>query len=181
MTLHAAKGLEFPVVYIMAVEQGILPHSRSLEQPEEIEEERRLLFVGMTRAMRELYLSRASFREFGGQQKYTIPSDFLGELPPEVEVVDLSGGGRAAAHHWRGGSFAARAAWADAGFTPAARPRPDAHGLAVGALVEHDDHGLGMIVEMSGLGRMRRIKVRFRTGEHVFVGESVRLSVVDGE
>ena len=87
MTLHASKGLEFPVVYVMAVEEGLLPHERSREHPEQLEEERRLLFVGITRAQQELQLSLARYRDFRGQRKPTIPSSFLMELPRmEMEV-----------------------------------------------------------------------------------------------
>src|SRR5712692_8212787 len=83
MTLHSAKGLEFPVVYMAAVEQGLLPHERSLAKDSEVEEERRLAFVGMTRAKEELYLSHARLREYRGQTLYAVPSMFLEELPPE--------------------------------------------------------------------------------------------------
>src|SRR5262249_10393658 len=182
MSLHAAKGLEFPVVYILAVEQGILPHARSLDQPEEIEEERRLCFVGMTRAKQELNLCRATFREFQGQQKYTIPSDFLGELPPDVETLDVSSGagGHSAADFWRsGGASAARVGWEDTGVRVPPKLVPDARGLHVGAIVEHDEYGHGKIVEMTGLGRLRRVRVRFRGGEQLFAGEKVPLTVVD--
>src|SRR5205823_9536741 len=89
MTLHAAKGLEFPVVYMLAVEQGLLPHERSLAKDEDVEEERRLCFVGMTRAKEELYISHARLREFRGQALYAVPSMFLDELPEDaVERVD---------------------------------------------------------------------------------------------
>ncbi len=81
MTLHASKGLEFPVVYLTAVEEGILPHERSREHPEQLEEERRLMFVGITRAQQELQLSLARYRDFRGQRKLTIPSSYLMELP----------------------------------------------------------------------------------------------------
>src|SRR5438045_5743630 len=107
MTLHAAKGLEFPVVYMLAVEQGLLPHERSLAKEEDVEEERRLCFVGMTRAKEELYLCHARLREFRGQALYAVPSMFLEELPKEgVEALDLShhSGGPAAPHLWRTGS-----------------------------------------------------------------------------
>ena len=78
MTLHAAKGLEFPVVFIVALEEGLLPHSRANRDANELEEERRLFFVGITRARRELYLSRCRVRSFRGQQQATMPSRFLG-------------------------------------------------------------------------------------------------------
>jgi DNA helicase-2/ATP-dependent DNA helicase PcrA len=83
MTMHAAKGLEFPVVFIIALEEGILPHERSRESDDQLEEERRLLFVGITRAREELHLSRAMYREFRGQRRMTVPSQFLMELPRE--------------------------------------------------------------------------------------------------
>lgn len=89
MTLHAAKGLEFPVVYIVACEQGLLPHERSRFDEEKLEEERRLLFVGITRAREELQLSYAQYRAYRGQFAPTIPSAFLMELPREqMQVVD---------------------------------------------------------------------------------------------
>jgi DNA helicase-2/ATP-dependent DNA helicase PcrA len=81
MTLHAAKGLEFPVVFMPALEQGILPHERSSNNREEMEEERRLAFVGITRAQEELTISYAQLREFRGRTLYSIPSPFLDELP----------------------------------------------------------------------------------------------------
>lgn len=89
MTLHGSKGLEFPVVFIVAIEQGILPHSRSSEDRAQLEEERRLLFVGITRAQEELYLSHAKVRDFRGERKFTVPSEFLMELPRgEMEVSE---------------------------------------------------------------------------------------------
>jgi DNA helicase-2/ATP-dependent DNA helicase PcrA len=91
MTLHAAKGLEFPVVYIVGLEQGLLPYEDSWRDVEELEEERRLLFVGITRAREEVTLTRAVFREFRGQRRLTIPSPFLLELPRgEIEIEDRS-------------------------------------------------------------------------------------------
>jgi DNA helicase-2/ATP-dependent DNA helicase PcrA len=91
MTLHASKGLEFPVVFLIAVEEGLLPHERSKEKPEQLEEERRLLFVGITRAMEELQLSLARYRDFRGQRKMSVPSAFLLELPfDELEASEAS-------------------------------------------------------------------------------------------
>jgi DNA helicase II / ATP-dependent DNA helicase PcrA len=83
MTMHAAKGLEFPVVHIVAIEERLLPHERSMDDPDKLEEERRLLFVGMTRAQEELYLSLSQYRAFRGDRRPTIPSQFLMELPRE--------------------------------------------------------------------------------------------------
>ena len=83
MTLHASKGLEFPVVYLVAVEEGLLPHERSRERADQLEEERRLMFVGITRAQEELQLSHAYYRDFRGQRNITVPSQFLMELPRE--------------------------------------------------------------------------------------------------
>ncbi len=89
MTLHAAKGLEFPVVFIVAFEDGVLPHERVGRHPDELEEERRLAFVGLTRAMDELQLSYAFTRDFRGVRRRTIPSSFLMEMPrEELELVD---------------------------------------------------------------------------------------------
>jgi DNA helicase II / ATP-dependent DNA helicase PcrA len=88
MTLHAAKGLEFPVVFIVAVEDGVLPHERVGQHPDELEEERRLAFVGITRAKEELQLSYAVTRDFRGVRRRTIPSSFLMEMPRhEMEVL----------------------------------------------------------------------------------------------
>ncbi|MCA9262448.1 MAG: UvrD-helicase domain-containing protein [Planctomycetales bacterium] len=83
MTLHAAKGLEFPVIYIVAVENGIIPHARSKDNPGELEEERRLMFVGITRAQDRLQVSFTNRRAFRGRMNYSVPSSFLMELPRE--------------------------------------------------------------------------------------------------
>jgi DNA helicase-2/ATP-dependent DNA helicase PcrA len=84
LTLHAAKGLEFPVVFLLGMEDGVFPHSRSLDQPEEVEEERRLCYVGLTRARQRLYLTLARERAlYGGAPRRTLPSRFLGEIGAE--------------------------------------------------------------------------------------------------
>ncbi len=185
MTLHAAKGLEFPVVYMLAVEQGLLPHERSLAKEEDVEEERRLCFVGMTRAKQELFLCHARLREFRGQALYAVPSMFLEELPQDgsVEQIDLShhSGGPQAPDYWRGGSAAAAAGWRDAGYAPrpVAPPKPDENGYAVGVIVEHDSYGRGQILDISGHGSLRRLKIRFaKHGEKTFVADKVKLTVI---
>jgi DNA helicase II / ATP-dependent DNA helicase PcrA len=97
MTLHAAKGLEFPVIFLVAVEHGLLPHERSTNDEAQMEEERRLAFVGITRAKDELQLSYAVERDFRGQRRYTVPSAFLMEIPrEEMELVHSM----AEPHHW---------------------------------------------------------------------------------
>lgn len=89
MTMHATKGLEFPVVYLMALEDGILPHERSRDELEQLEEERRLAFVGITRAERELQMSYVRLRDFRGQRRVAIPSSFIMEMPrEELEMTD---------------------------------------------------------------------------------------------
>ncbi|MBV9615108.1 MAG: UvrD-helicase domain-containing protein [Ktedonobacteraceae bacterium] len=92
ITLHAAKGLEFPVVFIVGMDEGSLPHSRSVSRPEQLEEERRLAYVGFTRAMRRLYLIRARRRSIFGETQYTEPSRFLDDIPPMLISSPLGPG-----------------------------------------------------------------------------------------
>jgi DNA helicase-2/ATP-dependent DNA helicase PcrA len=84
ITLHSAKGLEYPVVFMIAMEEGVLPHARSYDDPAQMEEERRLAYVGMTRAKERLYLLRAFRRYAGGMSQHNPPSRFLRDIPPEV-------------------------------------------------------------------------------------------------
>jgi DNA helicase-2/ATP-dependent DNA helicase PcrA len=99
MTLHAAKGLEFPSVFVIAFEDGILPHDRSLSDPNQLEEERRLAFVGITRAKEELQLSHVRQRDFRGQRRVAVPSGFLLEMPRD-EMERLDGGDELAFEPW---------------------------------------------------------------------------------
>jgi len=186
MTMHAAKGLEFPVVFLVAMEQGLLPHERSLGKTEDIEEERRLAFVGLTRAKDLLYLSNARLREFRGQTMYTVPSMFLGELPAErVREVDASAAGMSPADRYRtGGGPAARKGWDDAGVKPVPLPIPTRQkegtdGYVVGMVVRHATYGEGTITEVSGGGVLRKVRVRFRTaGERSFIADKVTLEIL---
>jgi DNA helicase-2/ATP-dependent DNA helicase PcrA len=187
MTLHAAKGLEFPVVFIVALEEGLLPHSRAFENDDEVEEERRLLFVGITRARRELSLSRCCVRSFRGQQQATLPSRFLAELPEEPMVVrDLSGIGsfdmRPQSEHgsWSPPRNPARPATASPGFrlmtaadlrrdsSPGDSPRTpapvDLDAMVPGVSVLHPQYGLGRIMAVEGLGPNRKARVAFAVG-----------------
>jgi DNA helicase II / ATP-dependent DNA helicase PcrA len=193
MTLHAAKGLEFPVVFVAAVEQGILPHERSGTNLVELEEERRLAFVGMTRAKEELFLCHVRQREFRGSFQYSIPSMFLEELPADgIATTDLSAGAAdtyRAINEWRGGGPAADAGWDDAGIpihSPSVAHDPSISNshhptakYAEGMLVSHAVYGKGRVTEMSGYGPLRKIKVRFSTyGEKTFIAEKAKLAIV---
>jgi DNA helicase-2/ATP-dependent DNA helicase PcrA len=188
MTLHAAKGLEFPVVFLAATEQGILPHQRSLDDKDQLEEERRLAFVGITRAKEECYLTHARLREFRGQTLYAIPSYFLEELPGDaVEGIDLSSsaaGRQKVLDEWRGGGKAAEPGWEDAGVRPKAKTEPIApvasgDGFSVGVFVHHPTFGAGKITDVSGYGAMRRVKVRFASGgEKTLVLSHAKLTVL---
>jgi DNA helicase-2/ATP-dependent DNA helicase PcrA len=187
MTLHAAKGLEFPVVFIVALEEGLLPHARAGESGRELEEERRLLFVGITRARRELYLSRCCVRSFRGQQQATLPSSFLSELPEGPVVVrDLSEiGSYGVRPNLGGGSWPARrseprpapahreyrlvtAADLASGDRPMATPAPagpvDLDAFQAGGSVLHPEYGLGRIVAIEGAGPNRKGRVAFAVG-----------------
>ncbi|GAA3278931.1 UvrD-helicase domain-containing protein [Nesterenkonia halobia] len=99
MTLHTAKGLEFPVVFLTGMEHGIFPHARTMTDPEQLAEERRLAYVGLTRARQRLYLSRAESRHLWGQQQYNPPSQFLGEIPEDLLQVGGVGGSGASPLH----------------------------------------------------------------------------------
>jgi ATP-dependent DNA helicase UvrD/PcrA len=188
MTLHAAKGLEFPVVYLVAMEQGILPGDRSLAKDDDVEEERRVAFVGITRAMKELYLCHARLREFRGQTLYAIPSMFLEELPDDVTQEDLGahGGRSPALEQWRGGPRAASAAWADIGHKTLPPPipfgnasGPPAEGYEKGQLVQHEQYGIGTVTDVSGYGALRKLKIRFAVGgEKTFIADKAKLKVI---
>ena len=178
MTLHAAKGLEFPVVFIVGLEQGLLPHARAIHDgdPAELEEERRLLFVGITRARRELYLSHCRLREFRGQRTATIPSCFLDELPAEaLSVRDLSGYGSDGSPPIRkppeprsaGGFRLTTAAELAGAAAPGAGSNLDA--FRPGVSVLHPQYGLGRIVAIDGAGPNRKGRVAFVSGEKTFV------------
>ncbi len=196
MTLHAAKGLEFPVVFMPTLEQGILPHERSQREAEELEEERRLVFVGMTRARQELYLSHAQLREFRGSTMYAIPSPFLNELPKECVKKESSsrshGAGRLADHddddYFNHQQFAdevvvtpPKRSWAPASSksSPVQVGRPDEDRFVVNAYVRHKVYGQGQIKEVSGHGPNKKVKVRFSTvGDKTFMLAMAPLEVL---
>jgi ATP-dependent DNA helicase UvrD/PcrA len=157
MTLHSAKGLEFPVVFLAGLEDGVFPHLRSLGDPESLEEERRLCYVGITRARERLYLCHAWRRTLYGATDYYSPSRFLGEIPEEL--VHAVGGDRP-----RGSGIGAHR---DAVVEAALRAGADAArgaepAIRVGDDVVHDTFGEGVVLDVEGRGDSAEAVVRFR-------------------
>lgn len=154
MTLHTAKGLEFPVVFLTGLEEGVFPHSRSLADPREIEEERRLAYVGLTRAQRRLYLSRAVVRSSWGAPMYNPASRFLDEIP-----TDLIAWERDASHAV---STRGRApALSQVAAAPTGRRAATVVELSVGDRVSHDTFGLGTVVAVAGAGEKAEASIDF--------------------
>ncbi|MEP7242971.1 MAG: DNA helicase II [Gammaproteobacteria bacterium] len=147
MSLHTAKGLEFPVVFLTGMEDGLFPHQRSLNDLEGLEEERRLCYVGMTRAMKQLYLTHAEQRRLHGSDNYCIPSRFIKEVPEELieEVRPRVQVSRPVAV---------------SRFRPV-QEEPSAPGVKLGARVRHGKFGEGVILNVEGSGAHARVQVSF--------------------
>ena len=145
MTVHAAKGLEFHTVFITGLEEGLFPHENALYDEGGLEEERRLLYVAITRARRRLYLSYAETRMLHGQTRYGMASRFLREIP--AELMKTVGG---------------PAFQPDDTDTPAAAPRAEAAAFRVGQAVRHAKFGVGIVVDWEGRGNDARVQVNFR-------------------
>jgi DNA helicase-2/ATP-dependent DNA helicase PcrA len=152
MSLHSAKGLEFPLVFLTGMEEGLFPHQRSLEEEGRLEEERRLCYVGMTRAMQELVITYAEVRRLYGSEHYTQPSRFLGEIPPElIEEV-------------RSQPVVTRPAWASTDAATAEFAHTGAPGgsaLRLGSRVRHAKFGEGVVLNIEGQGEHARVQVNF--------------------
>lgn len=183
MTLHTAKGLEFPVVFLTGLEDGVFPHLRSLGEAKELEEERRLAYVGITRARRRLYISRAVTRSAWGQPQYNPASRFLEELPPELldwqrtegSYTSWGGarggiGGRERTQERPAGSFVGGTARAAAlaskiGIDPSklatASDLAAAPSLSAGDRVNHQRYGLGRVLAVQGAGARAQVQVDF--------------------
>jgi DNA helicase II / ATP-dependent DNA helicase PcrA len=154
MTLHTAKGLEFPVVFLTGLEEEVFPHQRSLTNKKELEEERRLAYVGITRAMERLYLTWAVRRNWYGRPSFHDRSRFLAEIPPGLI-------------EWRRDESAAASAIAPAQERVASRPGTRSPGnrpvpsLSPGDMVTHDKFGLGTVVSTDGYGDQAEAKIDF--------------------
>jgi DNA helicase-2/ATP-dependent DNA helicase PcrA len=196
MTLHSAKGLEFPIVFIIGMEDGVFPHIRALTEPAELEEERRLAYVGITRAREMLHVSHAWARTMFGATQYNPPSRFLEEIPSEL-VTEIQGRRRASRGGGGWGSSgasrptslgrdrgegispararreAARQMQVDAaieaGQSAAAAPAA-VHGIRIGDDVRHAKWGEGVVLDLQGQGDKTEITVRFPSeGEKVLL------------
>lgn len=184
MTLHSAKGLEYPVVFLVGCEEGIFPHNRALTEPAELEEERRLAYVGLTRARERLLVSHAWHRMLFGQSQYNPPSRFLAEIP--AELFDRQGNVDSGVDHSRtygrtpgdwhdadipayrrrdeepsGRTFGARRQ--ERAVAAPAQPRNTDHlaDLKIGDDVEHAIFGEGVVIELRGTGDKAEVTVRF--------------------
>ncbi|HEY0826520.1 MAG TPA: DNA helicase PcrA [Bacilli bacterium] len=186
MTLHSAKGLEFPVVFLIGMEEGVFPHSRALEDNEELEEERRLAYVGITRAERELFLTCASTRTLYGRTAANAPSRFLKEIPGEVREIIASGGDsfggrsntsfadrRKAAYSWESGAASGGGfgqSNPSGGQSSRDKVRIISAGQSVsgdqtdfktGDKVSHGKWGTGLIVSVKGTGDDMELHIAF--------------------
>jgi DNA helicase-2/ATP-dependent DNA helicase PcrA len=164
MTLHTAKGLEYPVVFIAGLEQGTLPHMRSFEEVGGLAEERRLFYVGITRAMKQLYLTLALQRTLFGQMNSTMPSNFLIDIP--TELVDQRGADREKPMYQGravGSGNYDRPAREKKVWNNAITQVRNNEGLvlAVGDKVKHDDFGLGTVIATTGEGARQTAEIRF--------------------
>lgn len=164
MTLHTAKGLEFPVVFLTGMEDGVFPHMRALGQAKELEEERRLAYVGITRARERLYLTRSSMRSAWGQPSYNPPSRFLEEIPGEHLEWKRTGPMAAPAGPTSGitsSLSASRSRSGPAGFATRRATEKPVISLAVGDRVTHDQFGLGTVVTVTGSGADAQATIDF--------------------
>ncbi|MFD8633312.1 DNA helicase PcrA [Streptomyces sp. NPDC059533] len=175
MTLHTAKGLEFPVVFLTGMEDGVFPHMRALGQTKELEEERRLAYVGITRARERLYLTRSSMRSAWGTPSYNPPSRFLEEIPAQYLQWKRTGAAQKPAGPMRsmGGGKASfgtspesflsssRTKSGPSGFATRRAADKPVIALAVGDRVTHDQFGLGTVMEVKGAGSDAQATIDF--------------------
>ncbi|MCW8444061.1 DNA helicase II [Fluoribacter gormanii] len=145
MTLHAAKGLEFPIVFLVGMEEGVFPGKQSLDEPGRLEEERRLCYVGMTRAMRKLIMSYAEIRRQYGREEYHRPSRFLRELPQElIDEIRIKAKFQSPVITRNKPSVV-----------------PETSGLSLGQSVTHAKFGQGIVLAVEGSGAHTRVQVKF--------------------
>jgi DNA helicase-2/ATP-dependent DNA helicase PcrA len=175
MTLHSAKGLEFPLVFIAGMEEGLFPHRMSADSLEGLEEERRLCYVGITRAREKLYLCHAESRRLHGEENFTRPSRFLREIPAELRhEVRMKGQVTRNAGWMESGHSASAMSMADSG--------SDASGetLSLGQRVRHPKFGEGVVLSSEGRGANTRVQINFDdVGGKWLVMAYARLEVIN--
>jgi len=186
MTMHSAKGLEFPKVFIVGAEEGLFPSYRSMESDEEMEEERRLCYVAMTRAKRELYITCSRRRMLYGQTMYGKPSRFIDEIPPElIEDVEVrpqrsAGYGQQSASWQRGGTVSwqqgtpqresRRVTAPSPSFASKPSPAPE---FKRGMQVKHKAFGMGVIQETTPMGGDLLLRIEFeKVGEKLMMAKT---------
>jgi len=199
MTLHSAKGLEFPVVFIAGLEEGLFPHSRSSEDEDELEEERRLCYVGMTRARRKLYLGSANRRRWYGEYRPSSPSRFIDEVPDELlERVEPAGsamhqpglwagrrsgaGGSLGGDHRPGPSLQrqpSRVGEDSPSYTYEDEDQSRSRGLEAGMRVRHAQFGVGTVMSVEPMAGDLKLVVRFaNVGAKRLIAKYAKLQVL---
>jgi DNA helicase-2/ATP-dependent DNA helicase PcrA len=168
MTLHSAKGLEFPLVFISGMDEGVFPHRMSDAEPVRLEEERRLCYVGITRAMKQLYLCHAEVRRLNGIEQRTMPSRFVREIPREfVSEVRLRG---AVVRPTAGLGLRASSSSMQDPSSP----------LRIGQRVRHGSFGEGVVLGCDGTGERAHVHIKFEhVGEKRLILGMARLEAVD--
>lgn len=159
MTLHTAKGLEFPMVFLCGMEENLFPHSRSVNEPSGLEEERRLCYVGITRAMRQLFLSYAESRRLHGMDSHYSPSRFIREIPPELleEIRPRIQVSRPAYTQSYSNSYGS--SYSSSRTSKMVEDTPN--GIKLGQRVRHGKYGEGVVLKFEGDGSHARVEVRF--------------------
>ncbi|MGH0031850.1 MAG: ATP-dependent helicase [Myxococcota bacterium] len=159
MTAHSAKGLEYPVVFLVGMEEGVFPHAGSIRDDEGIEEERRLCYVGMTRAMERLTLTSAAERLRFGSRTYGVPSRFLAEIP--AEVVEEVPSARRARRSERSGRAAPRGEHYDYSYAQSSPGEGGDGEIGPGLRVRHSHFGTGTVLQVIGQGPSQKLKIQF--------------------
>jgi DNA helicase-2/ATP-dependent DNA helicase PcrA len=168
MTVHSAKGLEYPIVFLVGLEEGIFPHAASARDERGVEEERRLCYVGMTRAMERLTISCAEERRRFGSRSYQVPSRFLSEIPEELVEGELPGGPKPAG----GGDY-------DIDYSYAQEAAGGSSTLGPGLRVRHPIFGEGTVMQVAGSGQGQKLRIRFdRVGIKTVLVRFANLEVV---
>ena len=166
MTLHSAKGLEFPLVFLGGMEEGLFPHRMSADEPGRMEEERRLAYVGITRAMQELYLTYAESRRLHGQDSYNRPSRFLLEMPKELlSEVRM----KASVNRSHNSVAPQHSMYSDEVF----------EGMRMGQRVMHGKYGEGVVLQFEGGGERAKVQINFSEGAKWLMVGYANLQILD--